>query len=183
MLSLVTSCMCHNWRTNPQRWHIGMTLWPTELPGQGLKKLFNYSQNVRILPGKEGVKCRLGESPLHMALEAFDVNLKLFVLATGVFLWDKQGPSSKPIFPQDQHWQLSRGLPSSPHIPCDTKTLQDILDPNPKTCEPHKEREGSYSASVLYKAILVKLRKGINRFKVHHLFISSINPFNNPLTP
>ncbi|EPQ17065.1 Phosphoglucomutase-like protein 5 [Myotis brandtii] len=42
-------------------------------------------------------------------------------------------------------------LPSSPHIPCDTEALQDILDPNPKTCELHKEGEGSYSASVLYK--------------------------------
>ena len=36
---LVDSYMCPGKGSNPQSWHIGMTLLPTELPGQGSKIL------------------------------------------------------------------------------------------------------------------------------------------------
>ena len=40
MHSLFTFCMCPDWRSNLPPWLIGMTLQPTEQPGQGTKAGF-----------------------------------------------------------------------------------------------------------------------------------------------
>ena len=45
--------MCLDWGSNPRPWHIGMTLQPTELPGQGLMCfLFLGNSNVKHFLGK-----------------------------------------------------------------------------------------------------------------------------------
>ena len=41
MHSLVASCMCPDWGTNPQPWHICTMLLPTELRGQGFRAILN----------------------------------------------------------------------------------------------------------------------------------------------
>ena len=39
MHSLVASCMCSDWGSNPHPWHIGVMFYPTELPGIALPYL------------------------------------------------------------------------------------------------------------------------------------------------
>ena len=42
MHSLVDSCVCPDWGSNPQPRHAGMVLWPTELPSQGLILMWSF---------------------------------------------------------------------------------------------------------------------------------------------
>lgn len=119
--------------------------------------------------------CLVGNSRIALGLWGW---IWSFVLASGVSLWGEQTWSPKPSFPQGQGWQLSSALPSLPSLSVKSWVLTGHLW---SQCQDLRAPQEGPIQSLCSNMVLLSLRNGMsNRFKIHPLFLSGIDPFNIP---